>query len=150
MVATKNPPIRPPPQTFARELPHPSNFNSHAYNLEMRQMALDVRAHGLDNHPVVAGMRIRRKIPSKRSVRRWLKQVRDVGSLERCLRNNGSKPLLRGIDLFRIAFYRQCFPKCTHAELNAFLFNAQLADGLQERRILQNRNKSSFEFIICI
>ena len=47
---------------------------------------------------------------------------------------NNRATVLRGIDLFNLAFWRTVWPKSTHAELNALLFNAQTARGADNPR----------------
>ena len=42
---------------------------------------------------------------------------------------NNRATVLRGIDLYNLALWRTVWPKSTHAELNALLFNAQVACG---------------------
>ena len=42
---------------------------------------------------------------------------------------NNRATVLRGIDLYNLALWRTVWPKSTHAELNALLFNSQVARG---------------------
>lgn len=139
MAPTKNPKRRPPAKTLVAHKAHPSNFNSHAYAVEMREVALDLRARGVENDPEHVTLRNMRKLPSKRSARRWANRAAQQGGRLERFRRSGNKPatIFKGADLFRLAYYRMAFPKALHAEINTFLFNSQLADGIapDDRRI---------------
>ena len=97
----------------------------------MCKLALHLNNNELDNTPKINNLRVQHVLPSIRSIYRWRERVRVFGRLKP-FRRQGNKRghALDGRHLLHLAIYLQTFPKATHAEINSFLFDCQLADNL--------------------
>ena len=68
--------------------------------------------------------------PSPPTVTRHNYREITLGHLRRFEKQGNKRAtVLRGIDLYNLALWRTAWPKLTHAELNALLFNYQVARG---------------------
>lgn len=133
MVATKKPRRRRPlTQTLVPHQPHPSIGQGFAYGQDTRDMAMIVRAMGLEEHPTFNALRGMYHFPSKRTTRRWRQRLQDRGTTRRFHRQgNRRAAVLVGTDALNLVLFRSIFPKSTAAQLNAMLFRAQLGRGEQ-------------------
>ena len=126
---------RPFAKTAIVATPHPSGGHGFAYSTEYREFCQYIFHNGLENHPMIAEARQQRIFPSKRTIYRHNERFNRYGHL-RPYKRQGNKraTVLRGLDGFMLAFYRVVWPKATQAELNAMLFQSQLARGIQHPR----------------
>ena len=90
-------------------------------------------------HPAVRAMiedaQQQRLYGSNRTIARHRRRNAVLGHL-RCFCRLGNKGsvVLRGMDSYMLAYWRLVWPKSTHAELNALLFQSQLARGVANPR----------------
>ena len=119
-------PQRPPPQTRVAPVPHPSGPGRGAgYSQDMREMARAVEAAGDSNTPVFDQLRELRQYPAVRTSRRYVALEEKHGHCRPCRRTGNKRAsVFHDHDLLLLALYRITFPKCTAAELNAFLYRA--------------------------
>lgn len=144
MTATKHPKRRPLNRTAVAAQPHPSNGRGFAYSQDLRQLAMAAKLLGLENDPTIHLLRNARLYPSKTTTRRHLRHLQFLGHLRR-FRWTGNKhaKVLRGHLGLMLVLYRLMYPKCTAAEMNAFLFNCQ--DPNQPRRLFDPSQLSCTE-----
>ena len=86
-----------------------------------------------ENRPAVQNMiamlRQGRVFPSSQSLRRWDSLNEQNGYVRPCQRNGGRYPeRLTGQNLVFLALYWLIFPKCNHAEINAFLYRCNMGN----------------------
>lgn len=125
MPPTKEHVERPLEQTVVAAEQHPSVGRGFAYSQEMRLLAMSAKDEGLEDEQILMGYREQKKYPSKRTTRRWRRRRLRWGHIRRFRRTgNGRATVLRGHDLFLLAYYRAVWPKARHFEINAFLYNA--------------------------
>ena len=130
MAPTKRPKTRAENLTQKALKPHPSIGGGHAYGQEFRDLAQHISGMGLENYPLFHVLRQLHLYPSRRTTARWRARLQERGNYRRFVRQgNHRASVLVGIDALNLVVYRSIFPKATAAELNAFLFRAQLARG---------------------
>ena len=123
-------PQRPPLQQRVPPAPHPSGpGRRNGYSEAMRELVMTVRAIGSSNDPLITHLRALRVFPSKRTERRWVNLVNQLGHFRKCRHTgNDRATVLRDHDLILLALYRLAYPKATAAEINAFLFRANFGN----------------------
>ena len=121
-------------QTRVDEVTHPSLCTGNPYSQDMRSLVMFIRDHmDNENDPAVRNMiavlRLNHCYPSSVTTRRWELIREEHGHLRPCKRNgNVIRVRMTGPDLVYLALYRVAYPKCTIAELNAFLYRANLGN----------------------
>ena len=109
---------------------HPIGGNSHAYSRKFRLFAQFMKQNCWNRHPIIHQAQSIHLFPSPRTVRRHNRRLLRLGLLRRFEKQgNNRATVLRGVDLYALLFWRTVWPKSTHAEFNAILFNTQLARG---------------------
>ena len=120
---------RPPNQTRMPTQPHPSIGCSFYYNQDMRNFAMYVVEAGHLNDQLINEARIRHDFPSRRTTGTYELLLQDLGHCRPCHRNGNTRAtVLRYHNLVMLAFYRVIFPKCSAAEINAFLLRVNFGD----------------------
>ena len=80
---------------------------------------------------LIALLRQTHVYPSSWTQTRWEALNNDMGHVRPCRRTgNKFRENFAGQDLVFLALYRMLFPKCTHAEINAFLYRSNLGNPL--------------------
>ena len=135
MAPTKNVVKRSAVKSAVRPCQHPSLGNGYAYSHDFRLFVQYLRRNNWHNHPIIRSAQRIYLFPSKHTVKRHRFRLLHLGHLRRFEKQgNNRATVLRGIDLFNLAFWRTVWPKSTHAELNALLFNTQIASGTDNPR----------------
>ena len=135
MAPTKTPKQRPAVKTAVERVQHPSLGNGYAYSHDFRQFTNFLRVNNWHRHPIIQAAQDLYLFPSPPTIGRFRRRMRRRGHLRRFEKQgNNRATVLRGIDFYIIAFWRTVWPKSTHAELNASLFNSQLARGVAHPR----------------
>ena len=125
--------LRPPLQTRVEQEVHPSLGTGNPYSQDMRALVMFLSQQGLQNDPNVANLvdllRLNHAYPS--AITQWrYEQLNDnLGHILPCKRTgNKHYQKMSGQDLIYLALYRVAYPKCTIAEINAFLYRANLGN----------------------
>ena len=130
MAPTKNPIKRPGVKTAVARKQHPSLGNGYAYSHEFRQFGQYLKQNGFHLHPIIQQAQRLHLFMSPITVNRHSRRGITLGHFRRFVKQgNNRATVLRGIDLYNLALWRTVWPKSTHAELNALLFNSQVARG---------------------
>ena len=117
-------------KSAVRPAQHPSLGNGYAYSHDFRLFSQYLRQNNWHTHPIIRAAQDLYLFPSPQTVRNHHNRLITLGHLRRFEKQgNNRATVLRGIDLYNLAFWRTVWPKSTHAELNALLFNAQLSRG---------------------
>lgn len=125
MPPTKTPKVRPLHSTHRDIVRHPSAGGTRGYSMSQRDNAMAIFDRGDENLDLFNELREERNHPAKRTTYRWNHRRDERGSyIPYIMNGNNPATTLQGFMLFQLAMYRLAFPKCTHAELNAFLFNS--------------------------
>ena len=127
--------LRPALQTRRDETIHPSHGIGNPYSQDMRSLVMFMSEHlnDQDENPhvvnMVALLRQAHVYPSSQTLTRWESLNDTLGHVRAC-RRNGGRQLERfaGQDLVCLALYRSIYPKCNHAEINAFLYRCNLGN----------------------
>jgi hypothetical protein len=131
------PPQRPPTQTTREEEPHPSWGQGNPYSQDLRTLVSAInqlRPHFPQVEDFIAELRLNNAYPSTSTERRWEhRQTTQGNNLSYRRTGNNFATRLRGQDLILLAIYRTTYPRASHAEINAFLYN-------------QNFGNPSFQF----
>ena len=124
---------RPPLQTRVGQEVHPYLGSGNPYSQDMRALVMYLSQQGLQNDPQIANLvdilRLNHVYPS--AITQWrYEQLNDtLGHVLPCRRSgNKHSQKLSGQDLIYLALYRVAYPKCSTAELNAFLYRANLGN----------------------
>ena len=87
-----------------------------------------VEAGYLDD-PLINEARIRHDFPCRKTTSRYKALLQRLGHYRPCHRNgNARATVLRYHNLVMLTFYRVMFPKCSAAEINAFLLRVNFGD----------------------
>ena len=130
MVATKHARNRLPLQTPVARQPHPALGIGHAYSHDFRLFSNYLFRNFNDQHLIIRQAQRMYLFPSDRTIRRHALRSRTLGHLRRWQwTGNSFATVLRGINNYMLAYWRSIWPKSTHAEMNALLFNSQIASG---------------------
>jgi len=126
MVASKRPPTpRPAEKTPIRATQHPSTGRGLPYSMDLRLQALTIKLHGHENDLIFQQMRDNGIHPSKRTTQRHLRRLQQRGHFRSYVRQGNKRAtVLRGFSAFMLVLYRMAYPKCSQAEMQAFLWNA--------------------------
>ena len=127
--------MRPPNQTFQATQRHPLRKSGDPYSQDMRELVVATIQDGRGNDPFVHEYRHQRKWSSKSTSWQWIQQNHRLGH-HRAMRRTGNRQAMRevnGFDLFMLCLYRAAFPRATHAEINAFLFQVNHLHNLNFR-----------------
>ena len=118
-----------PPRQIIPAVPHPSNKYGEPYSQDMRSAVIQIREMGELNNPLIRNLQENGEFPSQSTCDRWIKMVDELGHC-RPYRRNGNRrgSVLRGHDLVLLALYRVVLPRATHAEINAFMYRANMGD----------------------
>ena len=122
-----------PLQSRVEEETHPSLGTGNPYSQDMRSLVMFLSHHGLENDLNVANLinllRTNHVYPSATTQRRYERLEQRIGHVRPCKRNgNCFAEKMSGLDLIHIAMYQVAYPKCTIAEINAFLYNVNLGN----------------------
>ena len=123
-------PQRPLLQTRVEVAPHPSGAGrGSGYSQDMRELVMSVRNSGESNHPIFQQLRQLGVYPSMPTELRYQRLQNTHGHVRQCRRTgNNRATVFRDHNLLLLALYRITFPKCTAAEINAFLYRANYGD----------------------
>ncbi len=119
--------IRPPLQVFRGHVHHPSECRGNPYSQDTREMAVQNRLNGNDNHQNTIQLQQQHLYPHPDTVTRFTNRQQQVGH-SRAYRHTGNVRSVReiqGNNLILLSLYRVALPKATHAEVNAFLYEIQ-------------------------
>ena len=120
---------RPPNQTRVLTQPHPSIGCGYYYQQDMRTFAMYVVEAGYLDDPLINEARIRHDFPCRKTTSRYEVLLQRLGHYRPCHRNgNARATVLRYHNLVMLTFYRVMFPKCSAAEINAFLLRVNFGD----------------------
>ena len=141
MAPTKTPTKRPNVKTAVKRSQHPSLGNGYAYSHDFRLFTQFLREHNWHRHPIIRAAQNLYLFPSRRTIVRHKNRLITLGHLWR-FEKQGNKcaTVLRGLDLYVLAFWRTVWPKSTHAELNAYIFNSQVVRGELHPRFLPHHS----------
>ena len=122
--------IRPPLQQRVDPALHPSNRGrTNGYSQDMRQLAMEIRAQGHSNNPLITVMRAQHNYPSLLTENRWQELLNTLGHYRQCRHTgNNRATVLRDHDQILHVLYRLAYPKATQAEINAFLYRANFGN----------------------
>ena len=126
---------RPPLQTRVQEELHPSLGTGNPYSQDMRALVMFISQQELQNDQNVANLvdllRANHMYPSAITQWRYEQLEENNGNVLRCKRTGNKFPeKMPGQDLIYIALYRAAYPKCSIAEMNAFLYRANLGNPI--------------------
>ena len=86
-------------------------------------------AADLLDHPIINQARGQHEFPSKRTTGRYKDLLASLGHYHHCRRTGNSRAIvLRDHNLVFLVLYRVVFPKCSAAQINAFLFRVNFGD----------------------
>ena len=125
---------RPGLQTRVDPVTHPSLCTGNPYSQDTRRLVMFVEEYiNNDNDEnvrnMVAVLRGNHVYPSSRTTHRWERIQEEVGHLRPCRRTGNSfREGMGGVDLIYLALFQSFYPKCTIAEVNAFLYRANLGN----------------------
>ena len=116
--------------TAVKRQQHPSGSNSHAYSHDFCLFVQFLKQNCWNRHSIIRQAQDIYLFPSPRTIRQHNRRLLRLGHLRK-FENQGNNltTVLRGTDIYVLSFWRTVWPKSTHAELNAILFNTQLARG---------------------
>jgi len=119
---------RPAVQTRVAEEMHPSGGRGVAYSQDFRTFAVHLHNNGqLDDYSITQAQ-VAKLFPSKQSVRR-LALIQLNGHCRPCRRTGNKRAqVLRDHNIVSLALYRVAFPKCSDAQINAFLYRINYGD----------------------
>ena len=101
--------------------------------MEMREMAMDIRARGEENNPAIDHQRNNRRFPIGGTLDGWAARLAAEGHIvPHEMTGNNPATVLKGHPLLMLTIYRLMYPKATAAEINAFSWNSTLP-GAQYR-----------------
>ena len=125
---------RPMLQERVDPIAHPSLCNGNPYSQDFRQMVMFVSNYleNNDNPQVrnfVSMLRHEHIYPCSVTQTRWERLSIEIGHVRPC-RRTGNKEFERisGQDIVYLALYRVIYPKCSIAEINAFLFRVNIVN----------------------
>lgn len=125
MAPIKTPKQRPIVKTDVKRAQHPSLGNGYAYSHDFRLFTQFLRVNNCRRHPIIRAAQNLCLFPSPPTIISLNRRLRRRGRLRRFKKQGNSRAtVLRGIDLYILAFWRTVWLKSTHAELNAMLFNS--------------------------
>ena len=136
MAPTKHLKHRPAVMTAVDIEQHPSLGNGHAYSHDFRLFCQHIRDTG-DNgmNAVIQHAQRVYLYPSQRTLDRHTRMRLQLGHLRRFKKQgNRTASTIVCIELYMLGFWRTVWPKSTHAELNALLFNGQVSRGVPNPR----------------
>ena len=124
---------RPPLQTRVEEELHPSLGTGNPYSQDMRALGMFMSQQELQNDPNVANLvdllRTNHMYPSAITQWRYEQLEQNHGHVLPCRRTGNRHPeKMPGQDLIYLALYRVAYPKCSIAEMNSFLYRANLGN----------------------
>ena len=126
--------LRPALQTRVDAVTHPSLCTSNPYSQDLRDLIIFIHQHMNDPNDwqvqeMIAVLQNQHIYPSSITVSRWEALLEEEGHLLPCRRTGNRQPTrLTGPDLIYLALYRIAYPKCTIAEMNAFLYRANMGN----------------------
>ena len=119
-------------QQRVNPIAHPSLCNGNPYSQDLRQLVMFVSNYleQNDNNNVrnfVSMLRNEHVYPCSVTQNRWERLSIELGHVRPCRRtgNRGTQKMA-GQDLVYLSIYRVIYPKCSIAEINAFLYNANM------------------------
>ena len=128
-------PRRPGLQTRVEEVTHPSLCTGNPYSQDIHSLVMLVVEDYMNNaedgnvRNMIAIMRGNHVYPSSRTTQRWERLQEEVGHLRPCRRTGNSfRERMVGADLIYLALFSVFYPKCTIAEVNTFLYRANLGN----------------------
>ena len=115
---------------------HPSLCNGNPYSQDLRHLVMFVSDYLENNEDYnirnfVAMLRNEHVFPSSATQNRWERLSVELGHVRPCRRTgNTGTDKIAGQDLVFLAIYRVIYPKSSIAEINAFLYQANLMNSL--------------------
>ena len=124
---------RPALQTRVEPVRHPSQCIGNPYSQDLRALVLFIRENMNGDDPIVGNMigvlRQNHLYPHPDTQRRWEMLRQNLGHARPCRRmGNRFGSRLTGQDLVLLAMYRCAYPKAIAAEINAFLYRANIGN----------------------
>jgi hypothetical protein len=122
-------PVRPPlqvPMYAPGAAPVPARGGL-GYGLHVRRMTVAQIQHAQQQGGAVARVLLDgANVPTRRTQRRWMQQLRNEGDVVPKLRtgNNRATKTITGVPLMLLAIYRLLYPKAHRCEVQAFLFSS--------------------------
>ena len=124
---------RPALQTRVEPVRHPSHCIGNSYSQDLRALVLFIRENLNEEDPIVGNMigtlRHNCLYPHPDTQRRWELLEQNLGHARSCRRSGnrfGSR--LTGQDLILLAMYRCAYLKAIAAEINTFLYRANIGN----------------------
>ena len=120
--------IVPALQTRVDAITHLSHCTGNPYSQDLRELVIFIRQHMNNSNDwqvreMIVVLRMQHIYPLSIAVARWEHLLQEEGHLLPCRRaGNSQATRLTGPDLVYLALYRIAWPKCTIAEINAFLY----------------------------
>ena len=121
-------------QTRVAEVTHPSLCTGNPYSQDMQRLVIFIEgymnnANDANVRNMVAILGGNHMYPLSRTTHRWERLQEEVGYLRPCRRiGNSFCERMSEIDLIYLALFCAFYPKCTIAEVNAFLYTANLGN----------------------
>ena len=125
--------LRPALQTRVASITHPSQCTGNPYSQDLRDLVLFIRSNLNENHPFLANLisllQNNHLYPHETTRWRWEQLDAQLGHHRPC-RRTGNKFATRLTcqDLILLALYRSVYPKAIAAEVNAFLYKANIGN----------------------
>jgi hypothetical protein len=121
---------RPAIQTRVAAEPHPSDGRGEAYSQDLRSFVMHLYHNNqLVNNPAVQQAQAMYQFPCNRTIRRYIQLEQELGHVRPCRRTgNRRASVLRDHNIVFLALYRVVFPKCSAAQINAFLYRVNFGD----------------------
>ena len=126
---------RPALQTRVAPSRHPSQCIGNPYSQDLRALVIFIRQQLDEDDPatgnLIGTLRQHQLYPHHDTLRRWEEDEQTLGHFRPCCRTGnkfGSR--LVGQDLIMLALYRVAYPKAIAAEINSFLYRANIGNEL--------------------
>jgi hypothetical protein len=121
---------RPALQTRVDALPHPSGGIGNAYSQDMREFSMHLYHNDLIDDPIIQACQFY-LFPSMQTIRRYIALENRLGHFHPCRRTgNKQASVLRDHNIVFLILYRIAYPKCSAAQINAYLYRVNYGDVL--------------------
>ena len=120
---------RPALQTRVELAPHPSIGRGFFYSQDMREFAMHIHQTNQLDNPAIQNARGLWLFPSIQTIRRYVVLMNLLGHCRPCRRTGNKRAeVLRDHNIIFLVLYRIAFPKCSSAQINAFLYRVNFGD----------------------
>jgi hypothetical protein len=126
-----NPPDqRPALRTRVDALPHPSGGKGFAYSQDMRELSMHLYHNDLLDDPIIQACQFY-LFPSMQTIQRYVALENRLGHFRPCRRTgNKQATVLRDHNIVFLSLYIIAYPKCSAAQINAYLYRVNYGDVL--------------------